>query len=326
MTSRDVKCLAATPDENPACYAIWEALIKKLAVQFQFFYKSLRVYFADGSKPAPYLFPDGCIGDFHFSGVELGNLFRFVPADEFASLIFPKQNFYEESVSQTFLTNALYDQCPVFPVYHPTHQEVFTPGYFYKILKLSPDLLSVNFKADDAAFKPAIRMLNFSLALLYAVCLLESAYIDIFGKHREPLAMIRKIEHNWRLGSGRIARGLNSFHLYILSFLTRITHVSGYGLAASLFRLKNGAHSYNPGHGTWQIGNDIDHLPFKLFLEKQIRLLVEHWCKNISPENRQQIKLAVCLGELFGLGYETAPEISKAAYKNAPVNFRPDFA
>lgn len=366
--------------EDPGCYQIWESVVKKLFIQFQFFFEylgpgspgrkyleeakkagsknldgseihlpdlvfdekkdvHLQLYFADGSCLTSYKFADGCNGDFHFSGIEPNNLFAFVPPYEFAPLVFPThQNFYEESVNQTFLNNPKYDKRPQFPIYHSLHQEVFTPRYFKKILKLPADFLTIDFSCEKTdtpkEIVKAVRTLNFSLTLLYAVCLLESAYIDIFGKHRDPLSMIRYLEKNWRLGKGNFAKGLNSYHLFILQFLLKISHLSGYGLAASLYRLKNGPHSYNPGHGTWHIGGDKDHTPFKIFLEKQIRLLIAHWCKQFLRERDKkakdklstQINTAVKLGELFGLGYQVDTNISKAYYFNQPVDFRPDFA
>ncbi len=350
--------------EDPACYEEWESLARKLFVQFQFFYEylgpgsaarkyleqagiklpdhdpfgetktvHLQLFFADGTKATPYKFSDGCNGDLHFCAIEPNNLFAFAPAKEFAPLVFPTaHNYYEESVNKTFLDNKKYDKRPAFPIQHKRHQEVFTRQYFKRALKIPAELLTIDFECgDNAATLSAVRTLNFSLSLFYAVCLLESGYIDLFGRNRAAGSMIRKIEQNWRLGSGRIARGLNSYHLFILNFLIKLSHLSGYGIAASLFRLKNGAHSYNNGHGTWQIGGDNDHTPYKIFLEKQIRLLVKHWCEKISSGsgNRKklvdQINTAVKLGELFGLGYQVDPQISKAYSYDKPIDFRPNF-
>jgi hypothetical protein len=146
--------------------------------------------------------------------------------------------------------------------------------------------------------------------------------------------MIRHLEQGWRFGSGGIVSDLSSYQLYVLHYLLRLSHFSGYGIAAALFRLKNGPHSFNPGHGTWQIGSDDDHIPFKLFLKEKIIILVEHWCKRIERENnlekidnlKEQINLAVKLGELFGLGYQVDTQISKNYYFDEPVDFRPAFA
>lgn len=326
-------CLREPFNEDPACYAQWESLIKKLFVQFQFFSERLQRYFADGTKPAPYKFADGCNADFHFCSIEQSNLFAFVPAKEFTPLTFPvDHNFFEASVNKAFLNDKRYDKRPSYPIYHQNHKEVFSAAYFKRSLKLTPELLKIEFKCDDSDLtRQAVRTLNFSLALLYAACLLESGYIDMFGRNRSPASMIRKIEQDWRLGSGSIAKGLNSYHLFILNFLIKMTHLSGYGLAAALFRLKNGAHSYNPGHGTWQVGGDEGHTPYKIFLEKQLRLLVKHWSEKIKNNTGskeklvQQINTAVKLAELFGLGYQMDLKISKAYSYDKPIDFRPNF-
>jgi hypothetical protein len=302
----------------------------------------LQLFFATGEPVSAYVFDDGSNGDLHNSGIEIGNLFNFVDPLEFAPLIFPTDaNFYEESVNKTFLTNPEFDKKPGFPIYHPFHKGVFTSEYFNKILKLPQALLNINFNLElknypekNSALTTAVKMLNFSLKFLYHVCLMESGYIDLFGSSRRHAEMINYLEKTWRFGNGKKTKGINSFHLFILAFLIRATHQCGYGICASIYRLKNGYLSYNPGHGTWQIGNDKQKLPFKIFLQECIKILIEKWCEEISlSENnnyrtqlKENIECAVKLGEIFGLGYEVNPKISKNYFENKPVDFRPSIA
>ncbi|MFH1683434.1 MAG: hypothetical protein ABIA67_00980 [Candidatus Margulisiibacteriota bacterium] len=294
-----------------------------------------------GSPITGYELSNGCLGGFHTSGFE-GKLafkvplFNFASSSEIIPLVFPTDNnYFEESANKTFLDDPRYDQKPDFPIYHPDHRKVFTASFFAEKLRLSPDLLEVNFGHKNTRDKKALRTLNFALKILYSAALLQSGLIDVFGPSLDKTKMTAFLEKNWRYGKGKPAKQINCYHLNLLNFLITVGHQVSYALCYGLYRNKYGMRTDDAQHGSWYFGRDKDRQPFKEFLASQIRIKVAEWVKEINAiekngankqdanEWKKLINCAVKLGSLFGVAYQTESEKGKNVHYLTPVDFEP---
>jgi hypothetical protein len=270
---------------------------------------------------------DGFCSFLHNNGYEIFTG-AFAPLTSFAETgpvvpyIFPTDhNYYTEITNLSYLNDARYDSTNKKPIYHPAHAEVFSEAYFKKI-RLNTCLLKAVFqKTNNATQKEthAIRTLNFALALLNSMILIQSAYIDMFGFSITKKNMVAYIKKNWLYPKGLKTQGINKFHLHILNYLFSAGHAVSYLTCYCLYRHKFRDEPPDPGHTSCYPDKNIKN-SFKDLLEEQIKVALTLWSKklaefkNKSKETEQiltNIQAAVELASLFGAGYETKPTLGK---------------
>ena len=256
-------------------------------------------------------------------------LFKFAYNEEIIPYVFPTDhNYFLESANNCFMDDNKYDVKPNPIIYHSMHKEIYTPKYFNDKLNVSPILLSFKTNISTKFVKILSRgknvkynrTINFALQLLYSSILILSGFVDIFGSSRNRSEMLLNLNENWTYPNGRKIKGINIYHLNILSFLYLTFHPTATVLGYGLYRNKYGVNSKSAHRTAFYLTDDKIVIALKDYVSKVVKEKINEYSldlkyiednelindyKDYIKEIILLIKALLIIASYYGTGYKT---------------------